>query len=121
MYPLTGLFIPADDTAPTEMRTLNVWKDIQRAVDGTFDCVTASMVAPDDFKVITLDVWVNDEGLIWNLPFNRRASYLTQRELVGDAIVLGPVTDDGESTDVPGWLEQVIDSWMDRWNLEAEA
>jgi len=121
MYPLTGLFIPSDDNSPTEMRTLNEWRDIQRQVDGTFDCVVAGVVDPIGFKTQYLDVWVNDEGLIWNLPLNKRASYLTQRHIVGDVIVLGPVTDDGESTNVPEWLEQVIDSWHDRWTLESPA
>lgn len=44
-----------------------------------------------------LNVFVHDEGLWLDLPVNRLASVLAGQTLVGDAVVTGPVDDEGAS------------------------
>ena len=53
-------------------------------------------------------MYVNEEGLLRGLPVNPRASALylfTHRFLptpiVGDALILGPIINDGEDSDIP--------------------
>lgn len=117
MYPLTALFVPADPNAETKIVTLNEWRDIQRLINGTFDCVPAFPIRPGTNEDSPVDCWVNDEGLIFNMPINDRITWLTRRRLVGDVVVTGEPTADGESTDVPDWLKPLMDKWYDAYLL----
>ena len=42
--------------------------------------------------------YVNDEGLLIGLPLNLIASALTGGALVGDAVITGPLNDEGDTT-----------------------
>lgn len=75
----------------------NAYLTIQDYVGGVFDVVNV----PDEGIV----VYVNDEGLLIGLEPNAVASLITNRLLVGDAVIVGTLdasgNEDGENYDVP--------------------
>ena len=46
-------------------------------------------------------IYVNEEGLLRGLKLNQLASVIAGRYLVGNALVLGPTNEAGESTALP--------------------
>lgn len=99
-----GIIIPADNTTPLRTATLDSLEDYQRAVGGWFEAV--------DIADLGVTMYVNDEGLIRDLPFNRRATFLWRfhaaqardARLVGDVAVVGLTDDEGENTELPSEL-----------------
>jgi len=60
-------------------------------------------------------MYVDEEGLLRGLPVNPRASALylfthgiISTPIVGDVLILGPIVDDGEDSDIP----QVWHDWL---------
>jgi len=104
-----GIYIPADDSEALEIRELEKLEDYQAAVDGWIEAV--------DVPSLGVTIYVNEEGLLRHLPFNPRASFLWwyhvpgahQAMLVGDVVIVGPPDDNGDGTDVP---EEVVDLLM---------
>ncbi|MFF8186162.1 DUF3846 domain-containing protein [Microbacterium sp. NPDC016588] len=96
-----GIIIPADNTAPLRTHELDSLEDYQRAVGGWYEAVNI----PD----LGVTMYVNEEGLIRDLPFNRRATFLWRfhvpqardARLVGDVAVVGPTDDECENTELP--------------------
>lgn len=82
----------------------------QLAVDGWIDAV--------DIPGLGITIYVNEEGLLRHLPFNSRASFLwwyhvpqaRQAMLVGNAVVVGSPDHDGEITDVPDEVINLLTS-----------
>jgi hypothetical protein len=105
-----GIIIPADNTTPLRVSTLDSLEDYQRAVGGWIEAV--------DIPDLGVTMYVNEEGLIRDLPYNRRATFLWQfhvpqardARLVGDVAVVGLAGDEGENTELPRELR--------RWLLE---
>lgn len=101
-----GIIIPADNTAPLRAATLHSLEDYQRAVGGWIEAV--------DIPHLGVTMYVNEEGLVRDLPFNRRATFLRRfhvpqardARLVGDVAVVGLTDDEGENTDLPIALRQ---------------
>jgi hypothetical protein len=101
-----GIIIPADNTAPLKAATLDSLEDYRQAVGGWIEAV--------DIPDLGVTMYVNEEGLIRDLPFNRRATFLWQfhvpqahdARLVGDVAVVGLTDDEGESTELPDNLLQ---------------
>jgi hypothetical protein len=101
-----GIIIPADNTAPLRTATLGSLEDYQRAVGGWFEAV--------DIPDLGVTMYVNEEGLIRDLPFNRRATFLWRfhvlqardARLVGDVAVVGMTDEEGENTELPKDLLQ---------------
>lgn len=99
-----GIIIPADNTAPLRTAALDSLEDYTRAVGGWFEAV--------DIPGLGVTMYVNEEGLIRDLPFNRRATFLWRfhvpqardARLVGDVAVVGLTDDEGESTELPSEL-----------------
>lgn len=99
-----SIIIPTDNTAPLRTATLDSLQDYQRAVGGWIEAV--------DIPDICVTIYVNEEGLIRDLPYNRRATFLWRfhvpqardARLVGDVAVVGLTDDEGESTDLPSEL-----------------
>ncbi|MBD8478954.1 DUF3846 domain-containing protein [Microbacterium sp. CFBP 8794] len=99
-----GIIIPADNTAPLRTTTLDFLEDYQRAVGGWIEAV--------DIPELGVTMYVNEEGLIRDLPFNRRATFLWRfhvpqardARLVGDIAVVGLTDEEGENTDMPSEL-----------------
>lgn len=104
-----GIYLPADENAPLEVREFGDYTDYQAAVGGLIDAV--------DLYDIGATIYVNDEGLVIHLPFNSRATFLwwlhapqarNQAYLVGDALVVGIPDDDGETTNIPDELLRAL-------------
>ncbi|VXB66961.1 DUF3846 domain-containing protein [Frigoribacterium sp. 9N] len=97
-----GLWVPVDDNAPIEQRELAGLDDYQDVVGG--------WIEPVDVPSLGVTIYVNEEGLIRQLPLNPRATFLwwfhvpqarQKAMLVGDALLVGMPDRRGESTDVP--------------------
>lgn len=97
-----GIYLPADELAPLEVREFADFTDYQAAVGGIFDVV--------DLPDLGASIYVNDEGLVIGLPMNPRATYLwwmcvpnarNNAFLVGDAVLIGATDEDGNDTNLP--------------------
>lgn len=97
-----GLVVPAADAQPITVGEFGDFTDYQRAVGGLMEHI--------DIQLLNITVCVNEEGLLRQLPFNSRATFLwwyhvpeaRQRAiLVGDAVLVGWPDLDGAATDVP--------------------
>lgn len=101
-----GIYVPVDETEPLEQREFATLDDYQTAVDGWIEAV--------EIPSLGITIYVNEEGLLRSLPFNPRASFLWwfhvpgahQAMLVGNAVIVGALDENGESTDVP---QEVVD------------
>ena len=77
------------------------------------------------FQLEEISVYVNDEGLLFNLPHNPRASWWTdRRNLVGNAVITGGADSEGNTLDVPEGLVDLINNenqqWLDRRAAQVE-
>ena len=104
-----GIYIPADERLPLEVRQFKDVDDYQQAVGGLIDAV--------DLYDIGATLYVNDEGLVIGLPFNARATHLwwlhvpqarNEAYLVGNAVLVGVPDADGETTDIPDELLRAL-------------
>lgn len=93
---MRSLVIPAEGK-PYLKEVSGGYKELQGLVGGLIDAVNNDQAS----------CYVNDEGLLIGLKFNRLASILMGRYLVGDVVMCGHTDDDGNDTDVP---ESVIES-----------
>ena len=90
------VFIPADAANPVMIKDLELTlKEMQALVSGgeggLVECVELSG------QLRGYDLWVNEEGLLIGLPFNRRATGLADQHIVGDAFVTGGPDENGET------------------------
>lgn len=113
-----GLFVPIGDIAPIEPREFNGLDDYQSAVGG--------WIEPVDSPSLGVTIYVNEEGLIRQLPLNARATFLwwfhvpaarQKAILVGDAVIVGLPDSRGDSTDVPEAVLNLTASGR-RWRIE---
>lgn len=104
-----GIVVPAEGDLPLEQRDFARLEDYQAAVDGWIEAV--------DLPSIGVTIFINEEGLIRQLPFNSRASFLwwyhvpeaRQRAmLVGDAVRVGMPDRNGNSTDIPNEVAALL-------------
>lgn len=102
---MEALVIPAEGK-PYLTKVSGGYKQLQELVGGLIDAVS------NDYA----SAYVNDEGLLIGLKFNRIASILMGRYLVGDAVVCGHTDDEGNDLSVPllavenaSWLYQAME------------
>lgn len=97
-----GVLIPAADSHDLTAYDAVGLEDYQRAVGGWIEAV--------DLPAFGSTLFVNEEGLLRGLSFNRRATFLwwfhvprarNQARLVGDALLAGLPDEAGEMTDLP--------------------
>ena len=97
-----GLVIPFDPERPIEVREFNRPEDYQAVVGGWIEAV--------DIPRLGATIYVNEEGLLRQLPFNSRASFLWWYELperrqgavlVGEALMVGIPDEEGKTRDIP--------------------
>lgn len=97
-----GVVIPADSEQALVVREFTSLEDYQSAVGGWIEAV--------DLPGLGATVYVNEEGLLRQLPLNGRASFLwwyhvpavrQNAMLVGDAVVIGLPDHSGNNTDLP--------------------
>lgn len=63
-----GILIPASDARPLELQSFDRLEDYQFAVNGWIEVV--------DIPDVGATLFVNEEGLLRQLPYNRRATFL---------------------------------------------
>ena len=92
--------IPADESRPVEIRTIDSGlESMQAEVGGNIECLATE----------AFDLWLNEEGRITGLPTNHRAIRLTAaigpvggygylHHLLGDVFITGGVDDDTGET-----------------------
>ena len=123
---ITVLHLKAGDLEPVIEVLPHTLKNLQGLVGGWLDVVRAGGYLPDELAHTALakyDIWVNDEGLINNLPFNicLNVQALTEKRyeyagiLAGDIFLAGH-DDEGNTTsiqleDVPE-LKRVLQTLM---------
>ena len=123
---LTVLHLKAGELQPEVKVIQHTLENLQGLVGGLLDVVRAGGYLPDELAHTALakcDIWVNDEGLINNLPFNicLNVQALTEKRyeyagiLAGDIFLAGR-DDDGNTTsielsDVPE-LKRVLQTLM---------
>lgn len=104
-----GIVIPADAESPLEQRDFARLEDYQAAVGGWIEAV--------DLLDFGVTIYVNEEGLLRHLPFNSRASFLwwyhvpearQKAMLVGDAVLIGLPDRNGNSTDLPDAVRDIL-------------
>ena len=98
-----ALRIPADPSAPVTSVAVTDLDDYQAAVSGDIEFVEADRHG--------LGLYLNETGRLDGLRENARASRLAQRlgyPIVGDVLVLGPVDDDGDDTNITSELERFV-------------
>lgn len=97
---MRGIFIPADLSEPiAEVNVDSGWKGIGTAIaKGTDEeyvyiertptnAVKSLLVSQSRYP--SVDLWVDEEGLLKGLPFNTRAMMLYGEGLAGNALLLG--------------------------------
>lgn len=75
-----------------EVITLPTLQDLQREVGGLIEHVHSP-------NLPRATVFVNEEGLIYDLPLNKKASAKLGINLVGTVLIAGPVDREGEIMD----------------------
>lgn len=109
MYMPTGIVIPVDVDEPIFRKEVHALADYQEVVGGFI-------------QVVELDnprtsLYMDEEGKLKRLPVNRRASLLmwVHRPIFhgadfvcGPALLIGPSDDDGNDTDVPTELDDLL-------------
>lgn len=99
-----GIIIPADNSASLTAATFATLGDYQRVVGGWIEAV--------DIPDLGVTMYVNEEGLIRDLLYNRRATFLWRfhvpqardARLFGDVAMVGLTDNEGENTDLPSEL-----------------
>ncbi|MGB3684942.1 MAG: DUF3846 domain-containing protein [Ornithinimicrobium sp.] len=98
---ITVVVIPAEIEQPVQrMEIEGELSDYQHIVGGLIEAVDCGGADREAF-------YVNEEGLLMDLDYNQRATVYTmwrtsrQAYLVGDAVLVGPVDDEGNTTSVP--------------------
>ena len=109
---ITGIVIPSDKEQPlkrVEFEHEDI-KFIQGVVQGWFECL--------DVEDITASLWFNEEGKLFRLPVNERATALlwmyrpefglANDRIVGDVLVTGVPNEDADTTSVPEELTTLL-------------
>ncbi|WP_409048502.1 DUF3846 domain-containing protein [Microbacterium sp. HA-8] len=113
-----ALVIPTAAGEPITECEVNKLKDYQAVLGG--------WIEPVDIPALGVTVYVNEEGLMRNLPFNPRATFLwwyfvpeaRQRAmLVGPALISGMPDRSGDSTDVPSEVVAML-ARPGKWRVE---
>lgn len=104
-----GIIIPAVDSEPLVGAEFAKLEDYRRVVGGWIEAV--------DIPDLNSTIYVNEEGQLRRLPFNRRATFLwwlhvpSSRgcaRLVGNAVLVGGVNSAGDSSDLPPAISKLL-------------
>lgn len=106
---VTGIVIPAKDVRLIEQREFTGLDDYRAAVGGWIEAI--------DLLDLGVTIYVNEEGRVRQLPFNSRASFLwwyhvpavrQTAVLAGNAVVVGLPDRNGDNTDVPDAVRELL-------------
>lgn len=104
-----SIVIRASSDAPLEEREVATRTDAEPVVDGPTEAI--------DIPALGITIYVNEEGLLQQLPFNSRAAFLwwhyvpaaRQRAmLVGYALIVGMPDQSGNDTDPPAAVREML-------------
>jgi len=104
-----ALRIPVEADEPITELEVHVLEDYQAVVGG--------WIEPVDLPDLGVTIYVHEEGLVMGLPFNSRAAFLwwyfvpearQKAMLVGSALVVGLPDRNGDSTDIPAHVVDMI-------------
>lgn len=109
-----GILLPCDGTEPMPVSVGDL-ADIQAKVGGYIDAVSTRF-NPSDFELegeaFDCVGYVNDEGILLDMPVNGMASIMFQREVFGPVVVVSATSkdgiNDGENYDVPEWFMDAV-------------
>ncbi len=119
MNPIQAILVPIDLNEPCTFVELTKYEDIQGHVEGLFDPVHAVMLN-QDFKEEDITVYCNDEGLVWGLDENTRATAIVGRRIVGPVLITGWVDAEANTLTVnPDFLPVI--NWIGERYLEWRA
>ena len=100
MTDFNGLLMPVDPSEPMIVKHYTHYQQMQDDVGGTFSAITKKLSKIID-GMSTLDMWVNDEGLILQQHVNMRASSFMAQRIVGPAILTGGADYWGTTLSIP--------------------
>ncbi|KUM38978.1 DUF3846 domain-containing protein [Arthrobacter sp. EpRS71] len=104
-----GILIPVDMDKPLELKQLDGLRPLQEAVGG--------LIEPMTIERPEATIFVNEEGVLMDVPVNRRASlilwvgltrYRSAAPILGDAVLIGVPNDDGVTQDVPYFYRHLL-------------
>jgi hypothetical protein len=104
-----GIIIPAEAEESVTETVVSTLEDYQAIVGG--------WIEPVDVPTLGVTIYVHEEGLMLNLPFNSRATFLwwyfvpearQHAMLVGPALIVGMPNRKGDSTDVPDAVVELL-------------
>lgn len=109
---ISGVFIPYDEEQPIKVIDIprGEYTAIQAIIGGVFGVINIGRPTPSS-------IFIHDEGKIVGLPLNRRATMLLwasdsrwwhQDVIMGDAFILGPPDDEGDTTGIPEDFKQLL-------------
>lgn len=96
--------IPADSGLPIRVDEIEGrigLEYLQKQVAGYIEPINITL---GDEDASAVSMYVNEEGKLQGLPYNPRATFLAQDSIMafdyiaGDAVVVGPVDDEGDDT-----------------------
>lgn len=111
----SAYLLPCDDGDTCKLETL------QKLVGGPIEmddtCLAASWARED---VDSIQLIVNEEGLLQELPFNERATDLYQYRYMGTGIVGTAVLMAARGDELIGFARPVCETIGSEWNLDLE-
>lgn len=116
-----ALVIPVVEGEPIRECEVNKLEDYQAVVGG--------WIEPVDIPALGVTIYVHEEGLMLDLPFNPRATFLwwyfvpearQKAMLVGPALITGLPDRSGDSTDVPSAVGAML-AHPGEWRVEVRA
>lgn len=107
-----GILLPCDGSEPMPV-SVGDHKHVGSLVQGYFERVTVNVRPDEDTEEpFTACGYINENGLIDNLPINTMASLLFQRELRGNVVIVSDTPPSGEADgdhyDLPSWFTDAI-------------
>ena len=104
-----AIVIPAKDSEPIEPKDFRKLENYRAEAGGWIEQV--------DLPNIGVTLVVNENGIAEGLPFNRRATFFWwfheprahgRARLLGDVVLVGVPDDDGDLTDVPASIAELL-------------
>jgi hypothetical protein len=104
-----GIVIPVDESEPIFRKQFGAFTDYQETIGGYFQ--------PIDIQSPEATIYVDEEGKLKHLDVNRRATILAwlhnpafrgRDVLCGTVVIIGPPDSEGDTTDVPQSLDDLL-------------
>lgn len=111
----SAYLLPCDDGDTCTLETLQAL--VGGPIEAADTCLAASWARED---VDSIQLIVNEEGLLQELPFNERATDLYQYRYMGTSIVGTAVLMAARGDELIGFARPVCETIGSEWNLDLE-